>query len=129
MSTAANEHGRQENLKRFGYGLIDGESRSDANLGALWHVLRSDFQLASGDVPEFDDLQGAQRAKAHDYASHCADLHRMMDICDALHLRILREGAGAELVELYTTARDEYEDAVERFGELRIETQAELSAN
>lgn len=111
-----NETGRRLQLQRFGY-------NSDADLPGIWRQLRSDFTAPYRQV-ELSDLAGDGLTEASRYCSHRATLDRLMDRCDEIHLQILREGPEPTLVETYAAARDDYEDAVERFGELRRAVQA-----
>ncbi|MGH6696962.1 hypothetical protein [Sphingopyxis sp.] len=124
MSIAANELGRRENLRRFGYRLST-EAQRDSGAG-LWDLLHSDFHFPSGRAPELDALSGPVRTAAEHYAAHLSELDDLMDACDAIHARILADGPEADLVEVYVEARDAYEDAVERFGELRRAVQERL---
>jgi len=118
MTAAAihNETGRRWQLERFGY-------NSRADLPQIWRQLRSDFTAPHGRA-ELSDLVGDGLAEARRYCSHRASLDGLMDRCDEIHLQILQEGPEPVLVETYAAARDEYEDAVERFGELRRAVQA-----
>jgi len=111
-----NETGRRWQLERFGY-------NSKADLPEIWRQLRSDFTAPHGRA-ELSELVGAGLAEAQRYCSHRAKLDGLMDRCDAIHLQILRKGPEPVLVETYAVARDAYEDAVERFGELRRAVQA-----
>lgn len=111
-----NETGRRWQLERFGY-------NSKADLRQIWRQLRSDFTPPHGRV-ELLDLMGDSLVEAGRYCSHRATLDGLMDLCDEIHLEILRRGPEPVLVETYAVARDAYEDAVERFGELRRAVQA-----
>lgn len=111
-----NETGRRWQLQRFGY-------NSKADLSETWRQLRGDFPPPQGRA-ELSDLAGDCLAQATRYCAHRVSLDGLMDRCDEIHLQILRNGPVPTLVETYTVARDEYEDAVEMFGELRRSAQA-----
>lgn len=121
----ANEQGRREQLKRFGYAPANGQDRT-LDPESQWTLLRSDFKVPGRPVPTFAELDPKTRFRAEAYIEHRARLDRLMDACDATHLRILREGPQPDLVEAYVVARDTYEDAVEDFGALRQLVQVAL---
>lgn len=115
----SNEHGRRAELQRFGY------HAQGTDHATIWRQLRGDFPLAEARV-ELAELSGDVRVIAERYCAHRAIMDRLMDRCDEIHLDILRRGPDRDLVETYAGARDDYEDAVEVFGELRVQLQAAL---
>lgn len=117
-----NEQGRRADLQKFGYGGGQG----GLDLAETWRLLRDDFP-APGRNLELSALADDARAAAERYCAHRATLDALMDRCDEIHLEIFRLGPDAVRVETYAEARDLYEDAVERFGELRVAVQAALS--
>ncbi len=121
----ANEEGRREILRRFGYQSND-EPAPAAAPEAAWDLLRADFASRGEAPPPLDQLPADVREPALAYVEQRARLDRLMDACDATHLRILQEGPEPALVEAYASDRDTYEDAVEDFGALRVRVQAAL---
>lgn len=122
----ANEQGRRFQLARFGY-TADHERRGSVSIDAEWAILKGDFAtLKRPRVPDLHDLPDSARQLAEDYIAHRQQLDRLMEACDAAHLVIRDRGADAALVERYADARDAYEDAVETFGERRIELETAL---
>ena len=106
-------------LKRFGY-RTELASKSLPHLENEWEVLKADFStLQRRNVPDLDALEPKVRSLVLNYIAHRRALDMLLDSCDASHLTILRDGAGAQRVEHYAVVRDQYEDAVEAFGELR----------
>ena len=55
-------------------------------------------------------------------------LDSLLNQCDAIHADIVALGPHPEVVERYASARDAFEDAVERFGVLRGRLQSALAA-
>ena len=118
----SNEQGRRADLEKFGY-RAGGQDEPDH--ATIWRTLRSDF-LAPWRTVELSALGGDARAAAERYCAHRATLDHLMDRCDEIHMEIFRLGPDPVRVETYAEARDRYEDAVERFGELRAAVQAAL---
>lgn len=117
----ANEQGRRLQLARFGY-TADHDAQDAAPCDAEWAILKGDFlTLKRSRVPDLGDLPDPARRQAEAYVAHRRQLDRLMEACDAVHLAIRDRGADADLVEHYAEVRDAYEDAVEAFGERRIE--------
>lgn len=120
---SANEGGRRQLLKRFGYGLGDAAAKAEAG----WTLLHADF--APGvPIPALSAMDPRTRLLVEGYLDRRARLDVLMDSCDAAHLRILQEGARPTLVEAYAGARDAYEDAVEDFGAHRERVQKALAS-
>lgn len=120
MTRLSNEQGRRADLKRFGY-------RSEvADPSAIWRQLRCDFPPPSNAL-ELTELPVSARELAGRYCAWRATMDELLDRCDAIHLEILRGGPDRDVVETYVVARDAYEDAVEAFGEMRVELQAALA--
>lgn len=118
-----NEQGRRQALQRFGYrpSPVAGQDHAE-----VWRQLRVDFPGEATRL-EFSALTGAVAKAAEAYCAHRGSLDGLMDRCDAIHAEIFERGPDRELVETYAAARDEYEDAVERFGELRRALQAAMT--
>ncbi|TAJ74067.1 MAG: hypothetical protein EPO51_02925 [Phenylobacterium sp.] len=121
----ANEEGRRGVLRRFGYQASD-KPAPIADPQAAWDLLRADFASREEGPLPLDQLHPDVRESALAYIEQRARLDRLMDACDAAHLRILEEGPQPALVEAYASDRDAYEDAVEDFGALRVRVQAAL---
>ncbi|MCR5879631.1 hypothetical protein [Phenylobacterium sp. J367] len=122
----ANEEGRRGVLRKFGYQPTHKPAPAPLP-SAAWELLRCDFSAAGGDTaPALDELPPTVREQALAYVEQRARLDRLMDACDAAHLRILEAGPLPALVEAYAADRDAYEDAVEAFGALRVRTQDAL---
>jgi hypothetical protein len=119
----SNEQGRRRELRKFGY-----RAGGDSDYSTLWRQLRGDVPARWSRV-EFSALVGDVRLAAMRYCAHRATLDDLMDRCDEIHLEIFRKGPDAARVEIYAAARDRYEEAVERFGELRAALQAALAAS
>lgn len=115
-----NELGRRSELARFGY------HSADSDPARIWRMLRGDFPIAEAQR-ELQDLPAAAQAKAREYCLHRLTMDALMDRCDMIHLQVRSDGPALDVVETYAAARDEYEDSVERFGELRGEVQALLT--
>lgn len=115
----ANEEGRRLSLQRFGYQAPNGRDHTEPRAQA-WARLKSDFTTpGQGQLPEYDALDPRIQFRVEGYIEQRARLDRLMDACDAAHLRILRDGPLPDLVEAYAAARDAYEEAVEDFAALR----------
>jgi len=115
----ANEEGRRLSLQRFGYQAPNGRDQADPRRQA-WARLKSDFTTpGKGPVPDYDALDARIQFRVEGYIEQRVRLDRLMDACDAAHLRILKEGPLPLLVEAYAAARDAYEEAVEDFAALR----------
>lgn len=113
-------------LARFGY-TADHERQGAVSLDAEWAILKGDFTTVKRPrVPDLHDLPDPARQLAESYIAQRQQLDRLMEACDAAHLVIRDRGADAALVERYADARDAYEDAVEAFGERRIELETAL---
>lgn len=126
---SSNEMGRRMQLKRFGYPTEPGP-KSLPNLDKEWEVLKADFAtLQRCSVPDLDALEPNVRPLVLNYIAQRRALDMLLDACDASHLTILRDGAGAQRVEHYAVVRDQYEDAVESFGELRSRIEKVLCEN
>lgn len=121
QSVLANEQGRRVQLARFGYVAGQGVP-DDGAVDAEWRILKADFTtLAQPDIPDLADLSADVRQMVEEHIMSRRQLDRLMEACDAVHLSIRDRGADAELVEIYAEARDAYEDAVEAFGERRVQ--------
>jgi sugar (pentulose or hexulose) kinase len=118
-----NEQGRRRELRKFGYRA--GGPASDYSM--VWRQLRSDVPVRWSRV-EFSALAGDVRLAAMRYCAHRATLDDLIDRCDEIHMEIFHKGPDPVRVETYAEARDRYEEAVERFGELRAALQAALAA-
>ena len=102
-------------LQGFGHGAYDAIERRE-----LWHYLKGDFSVGThGPIPDYEGLSDRQRQAADQYLDLLAVTSGLLQRCEDLHLQLLEGGINPELVEEYTLARDEYEDAVEKFGALR----------
>ena len=86
---------------------------------AMWEKLRGDFAAADGAVPGFDALSPEQRAAALVYMEARLAADRRLVACERAHAEMLKHGIDTSLVELYTAARESYEDCVMRFGAAR----------
>ena len=123
----ANEDGRRAYLARFGYKQHSATARPTA-YEVEWDILKADFKSLHGHaVLEFEALPVNLKALATAYVDKRRKLDVLMDICDHKHLAILSSGADAGLVEDYSLARDNYEDAVEAFGAFRVEIEQAIS--
>ena len=121
--------GRRIQLKRFGY-RTEPAPKSLPHLEKEWELLKADFStLKRRSVPDLDALEPKVRSLVLNYIADRRTLDILLDTCDASHLTILRDGARAQLVEHYAVFRDEYEDAVEAFGELRSRIEKALCEN
>ena len=85
----------------------------------MWEKLRGDFAAADGAVPGFDALSPEQRAAALVYMEARLAADRRLVACERAHAEMLKHGIDTSLVELYTAARESYEDCVMRFGAAR----------
>lgn len=109
----------REVLARFGFQpLAPGDLRDD--YPQMWEQLKGDFATTSRPVvPGFGDLDDAQRAVAEEYMDLRVLADRRVLACERCHAELLRQGIDSDLVELYTSAREAYEDTVIAFGEAR----------
>jgi len=106
-------------LARFGYRYPEAGDWFD-DWPAMWEKLRGDFTTAArAAVPSFAALSAAQRDAALAYMEMRLAADRRLVACERAHAEMLRHGIDNALVELYTAARDSYEDCVMRFGEAR----------
>lgn len=86
----------------------------------MWAKLKGDFATgATGVVPDYDVLTDGQQDAARAYMELRLQADRRLMACEKAHKEILAEGIDVELVELYTAAREAYEDTVIAFGEAR----------
>jgi len=112
-------------LSKFGYvHFEDGQSRDD--WAEMWEHLRSDFPLAEGDVPTYENLSDDLVGPAQDYMKIRLLADHYLDECERLHVSIYNGSIKTDLVEQYAVARDQYEHSVEDFGEAREKLQALL---
>jgi hypothetical protein len=109
----ANEIGRRDALKRFGYGQAATTVSGEA-LEREWALLAPDF-LAQALVMPLSAMQPALRRLAEEHVRRRRVVDQLMQVCDVAHARIAGAGARPDLVEAYAVARDEFEEAVEYF--------------
>lgn len=106
-------------LARFGYRYPEAGDWFE-DWPAMWEKLKADFATASKpDVPSFDALSPAQQAAAVAYMEERLAADRRLVACERAHAEMLKHGIDSAMVELYTAARESYEDAVMRFGAAR----------
>lgn len=106
-------------LARFGYRYPEAGDWFD-DWPAMWEKLKGDFTTAARPaVPAFETLAPAQRDAAVAYMEMRLAADRRLVACERAHAEMLRHGIDNALVELYTAARESYEDCVMRFGEAR----------
>ena len=112
-------------LSKFGYRYHEaGDWFEDWD--EMWALLKGDFVLPSGKpVPDFAELDEGRKSAARDYMEMRLTADRRLVACEQAHKALLRDGLNTDLVELYTAARESYEDTVMAFGEAR-ETLAAL---
>lgn len=109
-------------LQGFGHGAFNRLSREE-----LWQHLKPDFSINThGTIPNYQDLSEIQKQAADNYLDMLAVTRGLLQRCEDLHLQLLEGGINPDLVEIYTVARDEYEDSVEEFGALREKVDALL---
>ncbi len=108
----------REVLARFGYRYPEAGDWFE-DWPAMWEKLRGDFAAADGAVPGFDALSPEQRAAALVYMEARLAADRRLVACERAHAEMLKHGIDTSLVELYTAARESYEDCVMRFGAAR----------
>lgn len=104
-------------LARFGYRYPEAGDWFE-DWPAMWDKLKGDF-AATGGVPGFDSLSPEQREAAMAYMEARLAADRRLVACERAHAELLKHGIDASLVELYTAARESYEDCVMRFGAAR----------
>ncbi|WP_439669870.1 hypothetical protein DAMDJJ_24025 [Cupriavidus necator] len=125
---AWNEHGRRQQLARFGY-RADAQTQVPLAFDAEWSRLQADFPCAPGcHVPTYAALDTAAAQLARQYMRDRIQLDRLLNQCDAIHADIVALGPHPDIIERYASARDAFEDAVERFGALRGQLQLALAA-
>ncbi|AOZ09184.1 hypothetical protein [Cupriavidus malaysiensis] len=123
-----NEHGRRQQLARFGY-RTDAQAPAPLAFDAEWSRLQADFPCPPGQrVPTYAALDTAAAELARQYMRDRFQLDSLLNQCDAIHADIVALGPHPEVVERYASARDAFEDAVERFGVLRGRLQSALAA-
>jgi hypothetical protein len=106
-------------LARFGYRYPEAGDRFE-DWSAMWEKLKGDFTIAAKPaVASFDTLSPTQRDAAVAYMEARLAADRRLVACERAHAEMLKHGIDHALVELYTAARDSYEDCVMRFGEAR----------
>lgn len=108
----------REVLARFGYRYPEAGDWFE-DWPAMWEKLRGDFSTINGDLPGFDALSPDQRAAAIAYMEARLAADRRLVACERAHAEMLKHGIDSSLVELYTAARESYEDCVMRFGAAR----------
>lgn len=113
-SLTANEIGRRNALKRFGYGSLEATVSAEA-LETEWALLLSDFQLAGRSTPPLSGMSPALRTLADEHVGQRRAVDQLMLLCDQAHARIAASGAHPDLVEAYAVVRDRFEEAVEEF--------------
>ncbi|EYS84649.1 hypothetical protein CF68_16395 [Cupriavidus sp. SK-4] len=125
---AWNEHGRRQQLARFGY-RADAQTQVPLDFDAEWGRLQADFPCAPGRlVPTYATLDAAAAQLARQYMRDRIQLDSLLNQCDAIHADIVALGPHPDIIERYASARDAFEDAVERFGALRGQLQLALAA-
>lgn len=106
-------------LARFGYRYPEAGDWFE-DWPAMWEKLKGDFTTAAKPaVASFDALSPAQRDAAVAYMEARLAADRRLVACERAHAEMLKHGIDHALVELYTAARDSYEDCVMRFGAAR----------
>lgn len=125
---AWNEHGRRQQLARFGY-RAEAQTQVPLAFDAEWSRLQADFPCAPGGlVPTYAALDAAAAQLARQYMRDRIQLDSLLNQCDAIHADIVALGPHPDIIERYASARDAFEDAVERFGALRGQLQLALAA-
>jgi hypothetical protein len=112
-NVAANESGRREALRRFGYSETPARDPGE-EYAREWALLAPGIAPWLAEVP-LGALTEAQRDLAVDRVLQRRNLDELMRACDLAHARIAACGATAELVEAYASVRDRFEEAVEKF--------------
>ena len=116
----------REVLARFGYRYAATDSLFE-DWEVMWDKLRGDFAARRRvGTPVFRDLTAEQRAAAQAYMEARLQADRRLIACEKAHRSMLAEGVNPDLVELYTAAREAYEDSVESFGAQREALEALL---
>jgi hypothetical protein len=106
-------------LARFGYRYPEAGDWFE-DWPVMWEKLKGDFTTAAKpSVPAFDALSPAQREAAIAYMEERLAADRRLVACERAHAEMLKHGIDNALVELYTAARESYEDCVMRFGAAR----------
>jgi len=123
-----NEQGRRQQLARFGY-RTDAQTQAPLAFDAEWSRLQADFPCAPGrHVPAYAALGAVAAQLARQYMRDRIQLDSLLNQCDAIHADIVALGPRPAVIERYASARDAFEDAVERFGALRGQLQLALAA-
>jgi hypothetical protein len=113
-------------LARFGYRYPEAGDWFE-DWPAMWEKLKGDFTTAARPrVPGFDGLSAEQRDAAVAYMEMRLAADRRLVACERAHAEVLKHGIDSAMVELYTAARESYEDCVMRFGEARQKLSALL---
>jgi len=106
-------------LARFGYRYPEAGDWFD-DWPAMWEKLKGDFATAARpEIPGFEALSAEQRAAATAYMEIRLDADRRLVACERAHAEMLKHGIDSAMVELYSAAREAYEDCVIRFGTAR----------
>ena len=106
-------------LSQFGYRPVTAGAWFE-DWAEMWAKLKSDFLgRRTPAVPDFGALSADQQAAAQEYMELRLQADRRLMACEKAHKEILRAGIDVELVELYTAAREAYEDTVFAFGDAR----------
>lgn len=106
-------------LARFGYRYPEAGDWFD-DWPAMWDKLKGDFATsARPTIPAFDALSPEQRDAATAYMEIRLDADRRLVACERAHAEMLKHGIDSAMVELYSAAREAYEDCVMRFGAAR----------
>lgn len=109
----ANEIGRRDALKRFGYGQAEAQAPGEA-LEREWALLLTDFLPGEPALP-LSAMSPELRHLAEEHVRQRREVDQLMHVCDQAHSRIAAAGTRPDLVEAYAVARDQFEEAVERF--------------
>lgn len=113
-SLTANEIGRRNALKRFGYGQVEAKASGEA-LEREWALLLPDFSLPQAPTLPLSAMSPPLRQLAEEHVRQRRAVDQLMHVCDQAHARIAASGAQPQLVEAYAVVRDQFEEAVEHF--------------
>ena len=111
----ANEAGRFDALKKFGYSDKKYDSK-DVAIEEEWRLLAQGIYPYSGYIHSpMDSMQPWIKDLVVERVRQRRELDGLMHECDTAHESICKSGTHPALVEAYTEARDHFENAVENF--------------